>query len=357
MLDALISLVSSYLVSGGEETDCSEWVSMDMNSLAETLEFASLQGLLPCVCAAIEHCGCIEKFASSERFLEYYGAAMQMRIEQQKRLTVSSRLSSIFASKGLDVMFFKGAALADIYPDPYLRFGGDVDYYLYGHAEEGDRALEELGVSVRDYYHHHTRAKVDGVMTENHFDFIDRKNHSCNIILDDSLKALASSEGKNAAFLIEGSYRMTPTMNAIFLMRHMSAHFASETTTLRQLYDWGLVVRNYSEMIDWNLVAELYEKSGMMAFARVVKSVLEEKMSFPLEAFPVPAMHGKILEKVWDSITHPRHLNNHRKGSLLYWLRETVIFASNKWKHDLVYPGESYLKLFLRYTKSVLNGA
>ena len=68
---------------------------------------------------------------------------------------------------------------------------------------------------------------MHGILLENHYDFVERQNHRQNLILDDELKKLANEEGRKikALFLdseIKNAYVMTPTMNAIFLMRHMS---------------------------------------------------------------------------------------------------------------------------------------
>ena len=48
--------------------------------------------------------------------------------------------------------------------------------------------------------------------------------------MDDELKRLAVEEGHRYPFLFDNpdvdiAYMMSPAMNAIFLMRHMAAHF------------------------------------------------------------------------------------------------------------------------------------
>ena len=66
-----------------------------------------------------------------------------------------------------------------------------------------------------------------------------------NLILDDELKRMVKEHGRDyqAGFLhdnMDNAYIMPPTMNAVFLLSHMSGHFVNESIPLRMLYDWIL---------------------------------------------------------------------------------------------------------------------
>ena len=230
--------------------------------------------------------------------------AEKLAEDQRRRLALVPRLAGLFRDRGLDVMFIKGATLSLRYPALELRYFGDLDFYLFGHAREGAEALAENGIVSREYYHHHIQASWKGVLLENHYDFVDLENHKCNRVLDEALKGLAERERRPFALpgaKMDNAYRMSPTMEAVFLMRHMSAHFASAETELRQLYDWVLLVRQDGGQIDWWEVCRLYEASGMMRFAGIVSWIIREKLSVDLE-LPIPPDETPVRERVWAAL-------------------------------------------------------
>ncbi len=169
--------------------------------------------------------------------------------------------------------------------------------------------------------------------------------------LDDALKEIAEKEGHSlkAEFLgkdVKNAYLMTPTMNAIFLMRHMSAHFVSETISLRMLYDWALFLKKNGSEVDWNIVKDLYKQSDMMRFAEIVQGILSWKMNYECGVCPVALGQLKDVEKVWDSVINPPAPDTHAKFTLRYYMFEAKTFFANRGKHKIVYPQESYFLLF-----------
>ena len=174
-------------------------------------------------------------------------------------------------------------------------------------------------------------------------------------MLDDALKELAAKEGYTlkADFLgkdVKNAYLMTPTMNAIFLMRHMSAHFVGETIPLRQLYDWALFLQRHAKDVDWPYVLRLYNESGMAAFAGVIQFLLRMHLEYENNDCPIALGKKEDAERVWESIIFPPKQDPYKKFSMKYYLFEAKTFYVNRWKHKMVYPGESYVLLFFKYS-------
>lgn len=321
----------------------------------ELLEFASNQGVLPVI---IQHLNnAIPTGVTSmgkEQLLQWIGISLQNEQNYKQRLSVMRKLARIFGKEGIDIMFLKGASLAQMYPNPEWRVFSDVDYYLFGASERGIELLAQKGIENSEYYHHHTQASMDDVLIENHYDFVERVNHKCDLILDDALKELAAKEGHavKATFLgedVNNAYLMTPTMNAIFLMRHMSAHFVSETIPLKMLYDWALFLKHHAKDVDWNKVSALYDQSGMTAFAGIIQELLRKRLDVSFSDCPVFPVKEEYVERVWESVIDPPEPDPHAKFTLRYYLFEAKTFFANRWKHKLVYPGESYILLFFKY--------
>lgn len=349
--EILVRMADTMLFAKGERL--ATLPALSTEEWNDILTFASQQGVLPIVMTLIASHKIADN-ATRKLMLRWYVSVIKNRQLCQLQLKTMRQIARLMASEGIDIMFMKGAALARLYPNPEWRVFSDIDFYLYGMSEQGIDLMSRHGITNRDFPHHHTQAMLNGVLLENHYDFVERVNHRCNIPVDNALKTLADKEGKSvpATFLgdkIHNAYVMTPTMNAIFLMRHMSAHFVAETTPLRQLYDWALFLRQYSREVDWPLVTSVYEQSGMTRFAGIIQQVLRSYLDFECADCPIVFGNAEDARRVWTGIIHPPKPDPHRKYSMKYYLYEAKVFLSNRWKHGIVYPGESYAGLFFRF--------
>lgn len=313
---------------------------------------ASLHGMLPVVISSFGDVA----FPNQEIrrvFIKWYGTSERSKGKYQKRLMLMERMALLFKRAGLDIMFLKGATTALLYPDPQLRVFSDIDYYMFGKSDDSIKVLKAAGIETSEYFNHHTQANCGGILLENHYDFLDRQNHKGNLLLDDELKALAATEGYQYPFEFENkevdnAYRMSPTMNAIFLMRHMAIHFFSESVALRMLYDWALFLRVYSSVVDWSKAFELYEKAGMADFPRMIQAILVTKLGLTIDC-PIEPLEGKTTERVWNSIVEQTTVNPYKKNGIQYLFYELKTFVGNRWKHQLVFKDESYIGLLFGY--------
>ena len=359
LVEIAVGLCNKVLLNR-EQPELPELSVKDWNRM---LTFASMQGVLPVITPLFAN---YESDDAQLRgmLVEWYVSALENHQAYKLRTYNMREMALLFEKEGMDIMFMKGAALAQLYPKPEWRVFSDIDYYLYGKSEQGVEAMARHGIENSAYYHHHTQASLNNVLLENHYDFVERVNHQCDIILDDALKTLAEKEGRTmkASFLgdeITNAYVMTPTMNAIFLMRHMSAHFVSETISLRMLYDWALFLKHHAKDVDWTLVDDLYDKSGMTEFVGLIQYLLKTKLGVEYAECPVFPFDEEKADKLWQSIIYPPEQDPYMMFSLKYCLYETRTFWKNRWKHQIVYPGESYAWLFCKYawlgTKKMLG--
>lgn len=356
--DLIIAICNKLILVKTTKTDVSQ-PDLSAGEWNSVLVFAFQQGV-GSVIAQLLHDLRIDDESVRKILVKWYMQAEGKRQHYFLRLKTMRELAEMLADAEIDIMFMKGAALAQLYPQPEWRVFSDIDYYLYGKSRLGIKVMAENGIENSAYYHHHTQASLHGILLENHYDFIERINHRCDIILDDALKELAEKEGRNikADFLGDGihnAYIMTPTMNAIFLMRHMSAHFVSETIPLKMLYDWALFLKNYAKAVDWPYVERLYRQSGMLTFAGIIQSILRLYLEYECADCPISNGQDRDAERVWESIVCIPKPNPYQAKSLRYYIFETETFFSNRWKHKIVYPEESYSLLFFRYAWSSIK--
>lgn len=332
---------------------------MSTKAWEKALYVSSIHGMLPVVMRFFEGKS-IEDKQLKMVVLKNYAIAQGNRSRYQKRLQCMRDLSEMLATENIDVMFFKGAVLAQLYPEPELRAFNDVDFFLYGDSSRGIEVMSRHGIENEASYHHHTKAVYQGVLLENHYDFLERINHQSDVLVDDELKLLAAEEGKSRKvhFMgneIQNAYEMTPTMNAIFLMRHMLGHFASETIPLKMLYDWAVFLKHDGDKVDWTKVISIYEKSGTSTFAGVVQTILRLYLRVDTGDCPIKEADSQFVAKVWESIQNPPAMNPYKQFSCRYFVFEAKVFIENRWKYELAYPKESYMWLTLRSAWSVLK--
>lgn len=324
----------------------------NVDELDRMLKIAGSQGIL----SAFMH-GLLERDYQDEELrdiiITWYGVAEKSQRGYKKRIMVMENLAKVFKKAGLDVMFIKGATLAKYYPVPEWRMFSDIDFYLYGKYDEGLKVLKEIGVDFDERAHHHSTGSILDILLENHYDFVDRVNHKCNLLIDDELKKLAVEEGKNYPFTfedmtIDNAYCMSPTMNAIFLIRHMSTHFASETIPLRMLYDWALFLKKDSGNVDWDQVLHIYEQSGMGRFAGMIQGILEEKFHVTIAECPIKPIMDATTERIWNSIIDS-FTTTKKEKSMLGVVKEATTFFRNRWKYKVAFPQESFWRLCLSF--------
>lgn len=168
---------------------------------------------------------------------------------------------------GIKTLVLKGTHTAQYYPQPEQREFGDLDLYFYDRHSEADAvARQELGVTIDNGAHHHSKYNYRGITVESHYDFLNTHYPPSNRHYEQVLKELAPSA----------------TFEVLFLLRHMAGHFAAARTTLRDLVDWSLTCRALQKEVDWDTVGKVINDYGMRPFVRALCSVAENNLDIQL---------------------------------------------------------------------------
>lgn len=318
----------------------------------EICEYASFHGLLAILMSYV-HTVKIKDEKCFEVVCSWYlTAECDSQTAEQMSQTVE-KLVRIMQRNNLDVMLLKGLCLAQYYPSTQLRTSADIDFYLYGKQEEGLKALEIEGVACDDAWDYHAHAEMNGVRLELHQEFIDIDRVKTNEIVEQALVRLAEEEGKTCRCRwmgedVTNAYRMTPTMNAIFLMRHMAIHFVSETVTLRMLYDWALFLYHEGNDVNWENTRLLYDKVGMTDFARRILYIVIFRLGMPVATCcPLEPLNGEGTDRLWNYILHKEGNGLDYSSALKAGVMRRYELIKGKWKYDMVYPKDSFWKTFL----------
>lgn len=278
----------------------------------------------------------------------YNVQVIEQRYERQRRSI--AELAGFYAGHDIRMMLLKGYGLSLCYPVPEHRPCGDIDIWLYGEQERADELLRrEKGIEVREDKHHHTIFFVNGVLVENHYDFLNVHAHISNRGLETVLQELAKSgsaethvdsgEGQTAVWLPPADF------NALFLLRHAAVHYAAVNIGLRHVVDWAMFVAEYGGQVDWVRLERTAVEYNMHRFLYCLNEIAVKCTGLDEELFP-KLPHDELAGRVLEDILSPEFSEQPPEGTLwrlnIYKVRR---WWANRWKHRIVYR-EGLLKTF-----------
>lgn len=224
---------------------------------------------------------------SAEKLEERY------RHQQQ----TASKLAARFSEEGLRMLLLKGLGLSRDYPLPEHRECGDIDIYLYGESDKGDRVLHEIGAHLYFDVPKHSEYVWDGVLIENHRTILNVRRNRTERELNAVLVRLLEKEGTHG--LAPGIQAPRATFNAIFLIRHAAVHFQKEGIVLRHLCDWACFLTRHWDEIDHALFCTAMEDYRMDRFADLMTAAAVEYLGAEVPGPECEAgMLGRFMEEV-----------------------------------------------------------
>ena len=224
---------------------------------------------------------------SAEKLEERY------RHQQQ----TASKLAARFSEEGLRMLLLKGLGLSRDYPLPEHRECGDIDIYLYGESDKGDRILHEIGAHPYFDVPKHSEYVWDGVLIENHRTILNVRRNRTEQELNAVLVRLLEKEGTHG--LAPGIQAPRATFNAIFLIRHAAVHFQKEGIVLRHLCDWACFLTRHWDEIDHALFRTAMEDYRMDRFADLMTAAAVEYLGAEVPGPECEAgMLGRFMEEV-----------------------------------------------------------
>ena len=145
-----------------------------------------------------------EQQVSKAQKIQFALATEQIERKYAQQKTVIVKLSRFFAEHGIKMMIIKGYGLSLNYPVPNHRPCSDIDIWLFEERSEDDGSIkrfsaqqradnllrEHFGIKIDEDKHHHTVFYFDGIMVENHYDFLNIHAHRSNRIIEKRLKHL-----------------------------------------------------------------------------------------------------------------------------------------------------------------------
>lgn len=302
----------------------------------EIYQMASYQGVLGVLWDGV-------KDLPMEKGLKFNWALNVEKIEKkyERQRVVLEELAQLFSDNGMDMMVIKGYGLSLLYPQPNHRPCGDIDFYLYGEYEKGDKILEEThNLTTELNHHHHTVNFYKGVMLENHYDFLNIEAHLSNKIIEQRLIDAVNSDKGDRHELSNGCHFYTPCpeFNALFLLRHAAAHFAAERIGLRHLVDWALFINHYGEKVNWDELYKFSREMNMHRFLNCINTIAIEQLGVNPDLLPQYKREPKLEKRVLQEILSPAFKTPMpKKGNPMIYIWKLRRWTGNIWKNKIVY--------------------
>lgn len=340
----------------GSKCDSSKCRFNDRLDWNEVIKLAAVQGVL-----AIAWDGLLrqieevviptEYLPSKEIKLRWLANIDKIEQSYNRQLKTIEKLATFYSQNGFEMMLLKGYGLSLCYPTPEHRSCGDIDIWLYGRQQEADELLRKThGVKINEDKHHHTTFTVNGILVENHCNFLNIHSHASNVALEKILRELSIQPHSEQINLNKATIALpSPNFNALFLLKHMSDHFATSETVLRHLCDWAIFARKYGKQVDWAHINEIAKRFNLDRFLAISNRICVENLGSDIADFGnISSDDSYLTERVINEIITPEFNKTQPYGDIV----KVILFRARRWwakrwKQRLVYK-ESLIAIFFR---------
>ena len=218
---------------------------------------------------------------------KWLGYGLVLEKKNNQRLCVARDLANFWNQVGLDVFLLKGFSIAQFYPNMFYRESVDIDIYLCKRDASdkndgwklGNKVIENMGIKVNKRDFRHSIFTWDGVKIENHRICASSVRGKRRLKkLDDYLKELLMGLDKIDYQYIDGTCTISPPplFNVIFFIQHAYSHFMNEGLTLKNICDWGVLVKTYYYNGDsfWHNYNNVCKEYGFLNFSDSLSRII-----------------------------------------------------------------------------------
>ena len=231
--------------------------------------------------------------------LKWISNALSIEEQMKKKEAVAVELAEKLSERGIQIVVLKGLSYASYYPNPYHRESGDLDCYLMGKKDEGDKITVEIGGKMEEAGYKHSHLYYKGLTIENH-NYLTSFDNTKLGVKTEQLLQMVICEGYRPIGNTK-LYNPSADFNALFLIKHAQRHFIKEGICVRHLLDWAFFLKAESQNINWDKIVPMMNECRILEFAKVMTELCVEHlgMKIGIEGFSAPM---KISDAVLTDI-------------------------------------------------------
>lgn len=227
--------------------------------------------------------------------LKWISQVLSIEKQMKKKEAIAIEFAEKLSKRNIQTVVLKGLAYALYYPNPYHRESGDLDCYLMGKKNEGDKVVVEIGGKMEEAGYKHSHLWYKGLTIENHKFITNFDNTKLGIKTERLLQ-----EQINVGCQYVGNTKLlTPSadFNALFIIKHAQRHFIQEGIRIRHLLDWAFFLKAESSNVNWDNVISVMDRCKILKFAQVLTSICIDKfgMSIDIDGLIVHGTDSNIV--------------------------------------------------------------
>ena len=207
-----------------------------------------------------------------EKLTMMYDQYIVVEVQQQYYLDL---ICDSFEDAGILYVPMKGSVIKHLYPEPNLRSSTDIDVYIgKGNAAKAKAVMDKLDFETIEYdaevLIHDTYRIGDFVMVELHHELLPKVPYFKGIEICPELQSsIIPMEGKKYG------YEFTKESFYIFMILHIAKHVKHNGMGIRGYLDVWIYLREYKDILDWDLINELFEKADLTTFHNKVLGLVD----------------------------------------------------------------------------------
>lgn len=285
--------------------------------------------------------------------LRWIGEVVNLENSYKSHLLALKHLVGLYEAEDIRTLLLKGYGLSLYWPRPEHRPCGDIDCYNFGKHELADEIVsQKYGITIDNSHHKHSVFDFEGMMVENHYEFLNGVAHRSTAEIERILET-EIQKGCSEDSSIKNLFYPSSRFNSLYLLRHSAEHFASVEINLRQVLDWGFFVQ--SNNVDWEWLLRQLDVVGMKTYLAVLNAICINYLGFQASLFPELDVDSSLVERSLHDILQPE-VNKERKRNLVKELMFRFHrWNSNRWKHDMVYKESAFRSFFTQMWSHILK--
>jgi len=213
--------------------------------------------------------------------MRWISHALSIEDQMKKKERVAIEFAEELSKRDIQTIVLKGLAYASYYPNPYHRESGDLDCYLMGKKEEGDKITVEIGGKMEEAGYKHSHLYYKGLTIENHNFLTSFDNTKLGVRTEQLLQELINQGYRP----IGDTKLLTPSadFNALFLIKHAQRHFIKEGICVRHLLDWAFFLKSESKNVNWKKVIPIMKECRILEFAKVMTRLCIDQLGMKID--------------------------------------------------------------------------
>jgi len=293
---------------------------------------------------------------SRELLIRWELSVQKLEARNKKQRAVIKELVSLFNENGIEMLLLKGIGLSELYPIPIHRECGDIDIFLFGDYEKGNKVIEDLGIEVEREGSKHSKFYFKGVPVENHKTFLNVEFTQTDKNLEKYLHETLTEQGYDTIIIDGVKVRIpVPDFTAIFLTRHNITHFLASGLVLRHFCDLALFFEQNRERIDFGRFEKVMQENRQYNLICSFLAIAQNHLGFSkvslTECSEKWQQTAGLAESILKDTLYNKYRSVDKKEIEKMWVPRRKFFGlklffSSKWKYDSIERG-LFFKSFL----------